>query len=62
MAIHSAIAPTLAAIVATSKRPSGAGKRPGLARASQLWVKLGTMRPPTSVIRMTMAPIPARSE
>ena len=50
----------LTAIETTSKRENGAGNRPFSWRASQLRVKLGTMRPPTSEISMMMAAIPIR--
>ena len=50
------------ATVPTSKRPKGLGMRPGLPRASQLRVKLGTTRPPISVISRMTAATPARTE
>lgn len=40
--------------------PEGAGRRPGFSRTSQLRVKLGTMRPPTSMMRATAAAMPSR--
>jgi hypothetical protein len=45
----------LTAIEATSKRENGAGNRRFSWRASQLRVKLGTTRPPTSVARVMTA-------
>src|SRR5262249_45665727 len=39
---------------------NGPGNRPFSRRASQLCVKLGTMRPPTSVINTITAAIPIR--
>ena len=44
----------------TSKVPNGAGRRPGFSRTSQLRVKLGMMRPPTSMISIMVAAIPKR--
>jgi hypothetical protein len=40
----------LTPIVSASYREKLAGIRPGLFRANQVWVKLGTMRPPTGTI------------
>ena len=45
-----------------SKRPNGTGRRPGFSRASQLRVKLGTMRPPISVISITTTEAEADAE
>ena len=59
-AIQSASAAAPAAIAAMSKRPSGCGRRPGFMRTSQLRVKLGTMRPPISMMRTITAAIARR--
>ena len=42
------------------KRPNGAGSRPGFSLASQLRVKLGTMRPPISITSRIVAAMPSR--
>ena len=60
-AIQSNSAAALAATVMRSNRPNGLGIRPASRRASQLRVKLGTTRPPTSEINRTIAAIPNRT-
>jgi len=50
----------LVAIVTKSKRENGTGRRPGLLRASQLLVKLGTMRPPIKEMSSMTAAMPSR--
>ncbi len=60
MTIQSTSATALATMTIASKRPNGTGRRPGFSRASQLRVKLGTMRPPISVISITTAASPTR--
>ena len=52
--------PRSSAITTMSKRPNGTGSRPGFSRASQLRVKLGTIRPPISVISMITTASPTR--
>ncbi len=44
-----------AARLTASKRANGCGTRPGLTRTIQLWVKLGTMRPPISITSISAA-------
>ena len=60
MAIQNTSANALTPIVAASYRENACGSRPGLFLASQLWVKLGTMRPPTSMINPIRAAIAIR--
>src|SRR5215831_13009633 len=51
IAIQIASASALTPSATASKRENGRGSRPGLFRTSQLWVKLGTIRPPISMIK-----------
>ena len=48
------------AMVSRSTMPNGAGNGPGPRLASQLRVKLGTIRPPISTISMTITAMPSR--
>ena len=48
------------AIAATSKRSTGAGRRPGFSRASQFRVKLRTIRPPMIMMSRIAADMPRR--
>ena len=60
--LHAIMAQTPATIAMASKRPKGTGSRPGSRRASQLRVKLGTIRPPITQTSVTTRPMPARYE
>ena len=59
-AIQIASAMLLAAIARASNRPNGTGIRPSGRRASQLRVKLGTIRPPIRPTSVTTSAMPAR--
>ncbi len=59
--IHETSASTLLPIATASNRENDTGSRPGLFRVSQLWVKLGTIRPPTNEMSATIAAIPRRA-
>src|SRR5579872_5821917 len=61
-ATHAMRANVATSIAMASNRPKGVGSRPGPRRASQLRVKLGTMRPPIKLTSVTTSAMPARVE